>query len=259
MGNIIRAGAASADIIADVEETLNRATARGGVVAKDARRFLAARVRRTRELADEVRENDERALRLGAVLKMCAHRCKMRVAEIKDELYNQMGRHPSDAVWRLTFPPRAAFVGRGSPADRIAALRSLAARLSVQRRHPFVPAEDFAAYASEITALADELQAALDAYAPAKEGRRTLATLTRTHAALAQLHLSNLKSHWEGRGMGEAEIHDLIPDRPRPKPMLSPPPPAPPEPEPETEPEAPPLARVIPAGLRAWLHHVSLG
>lgn len=135
------------------------------------------------------------------------------VKVISDEIWNQLGRPGNDPLYELLFPGGAGFYVDGNVEEQ-PAMMNLLAELLESNVLPKLGA-DAAAKAARIRTAATALEAAVDA-AKQPAARLKLADRMLTAAArVGHVELANFKRRLKSDGLSEADIHAVIPDRPR--------------------------------------------
>jgi len=133
---------------------------------------------------------------------------------ICDLIWNEIGRPQSDALFEVLFPEGAAIYTDG-PVDDQPDLMLLLAELLESNIHPALTLESSTAKAASIRFVADDLGSAVTA-ASVPSARVNLFDRVLTAVAKAsQVELAKLKRYWKSEGISEADIHTVIPDRPR--------------------------------------------
>ncbi len=152
------------------------------------------------------------------------------MAQISDEVWNKIGRPSFDPTYDVVFPSGISYYTGGSDTDQPERMELLAQLLEMNiiARLPEGEAKDIAA---RLRAGAENYRKALT---PTAGPRARLQMFQRALTAVAhsgQIGLAHLKRLYRTEGFSEAEIHSVIPDRPRKKPVTSkpsaPPPSAP--------------------------------
>jgi len=216
MGETIRKGAAADDIIADGKTTLTKAQARGGAEQSTAE----ARLGSTLTLADTL-EGRITAARGVAAPAQAALESGNQVADdllgrVADDVWNAIGRPAADGGYELLFPGGYAAYAEGDVHEQPDRM-DLLAELLLANLHPKLPADRAAAFAAEIAASSTALRALSDTARPLTT---RLALVSKMKTAVARslvASIAGLKRQWKADGMSEADIHAIIPDRPRPK------------------------------------------
>lgn len=216
MGEVITKQAAVEDIAADLDTTLVNAAARGGMWAKFAEEMVRPSVDLLAEIELEVTATSAAVTRLTQDVEVRDDEADALLAAGYDEIYNLAGRPGNDVILSLLYPGGSSAYTGAATAEQPVHMNMLA-RLLERRLHPAIPADRALAMAAEVRVAARRLREAVQALAgPAAE----LAMLTTMRSVLAragQVQLVRLKRTWKGQGASEADIHQVIPDRPRPR------------------------------------------
>jgi hypothetical protein len=232
MGEVIRRSAAREAIVADLDTTMRNAKARGGSVAARSEERLGVVLALHADLEPK-RTHIERELATAESV-VAAHDADADdlVGALADEYWNLIGRPANDPVYSTIVPGGIATYTKGAVDDQPAAMEVFATLLEsgLETR---VPAEKRAAWAAQVRESSTALGSAIDAATPLRTRRRVMTGVAEAIARTGQKELVKLKRQLLVDGMSEADIHTIIPDRPRPRPA----PPAPPAPP--TSPEQP--------------------
>ncbi len=216
MGETIRKDAAVDDIIADGNTTLNRARARGGDWQTGAELRLGVVLGLAAMIDARLVAAKAAAAPALAALEVSNQSADDLLGRTSDEVWNDIGRPANDVTYDLLFPGGFAYYAAGDvhgQPDRM----DMLAELLRSGIHPRLPAERAAALAAEVSASSASLRA-LVATAEPLRARVELATKMKTAVAHAtQLALAGLKRAWKADGKSEADIHAVIPDRPKAK------------------------------------------
>lgn len=217
MGELIRKGASVEDIAADARATTLAADARGGRWSEMAASFLAD----TLALFDDVRRQqadaDAAARPLQAAVRARDDEADDTVNAVYDEAWNLAGRSASDPVLAVLFPGGASGYVDGETAEQPDRM-DLLAELLERGLHPRIPAAQAADMAARVRATSAALRAALDAARVPLARAEHLGRMKVAVGRVLHTQLSRLKRAWKAEGYSEAEIHDVIPDRPAPRP-----------------------------------------
>lgn len=213
MGEVIRASAAVDDIFDDLRTTLKNAAAKGG----DAKQLAEARLVPVRAMIDTVDADLATAQAelepLAAELAAENDRADAMLDRTYDDIWNDLGRPASDRFLSLMFPGGAGYYTDGDTSEQPQRMELLA-ELFDRRLHPKLTAEQCVAYAKRIRdgakALAEDVEAVRLPAARVKLLDRIRTALGR----IAQFELGALKRDYKNKGMTEAQIHAIIPDRP---------------------------------------------
>lgn len=200
--------------MADVRTALGRGRARGGAVEAIVDRRLGSI-----ETVVTGIEEERRALDLELTTKRAARdaaneRARATVNACHDTLWNDVGRPGNDPLLGIVFPGGASYYVEGAMEDRADRLGILIDLLE-RRIHPRIAEESVATWVARLTADRDACRAASDDLrgpaARAEQAERAYFALVRSaHAGLV-----NAKRDLKSEGITEAEIHEVIPSRPR--------------------------------------------
>jgi hypothetical protein len=214
MGEVISKNAAAEAIEADVEQTAEQAKARGGKWQALAEERLSNPLRLFQLLKDRIGEAAEQARPMGAQLDAQDDHADGLVGHISDEIWNKIGRPAFDPTYDVVFPNGIGYYTGGPDAeqpDRMELLAELLEMNIIGR----IPPDEMKVYAQQVR---DEAAAYRKLLAQVTVPRTRLQLLERARVALAhaaQMELVNLKRLYRTAGFSEAEIHSVIPDRPR--------------------------------------------
>lgn len=216
MGETIRKDAAVDDIIADGNTTLTKARARGGDWQTSADARLGPVLALGATVDARIASAKAAAAPAVAALDAGNHTADDLLGRISDDVWNAIGRPASDVAYDIIFPGGFAYYAEGDineQADRM----DMLAELLTSGIHPRLPADRATALAAEVTAASVALRALVDAARPLR-ARVELASRMKTAVARStQLAIAGLKRAWKADGKSEADIHSIIPDRPKPK------------------------------------------
>ena len=214
MGEVIRKNAAVADILADVVTTLHNARERGGDWQKLAEERLSPLLALADDVSAKLNATRAKLAPLEAALEAVDESADRLLRRIGDDVWNAVGRPFSDPSLDILFPDGADYYADGALEQQPERMELLAELLS-SGIHPRLAADKAQAFAAEVREAAGAVRAKLEAAAPE---RARVALLARVQMALArtgQVQLSHLKRLYRAQGMSEAEVHRVIPDRPR--------------------------------------------
>lgn len=215
MGEIIRKKAAVDDIFDDVRTTHANATARGGIWQSVAEERLGPVVAAVDQTEGELAQAEAQAIPVFAALEAENVKADRLLGKVSDDIWNAVGRPASDPYLSILFPGGYAHYADGDVTAQPARMIVLVELLR-KGVHPALPPEVATACADTVEAAANALRVRVEA---ASVPRAKLATLGRMRDAVArsaQVALSGLKRIYRGYGMSEAEVHTVIPARPRP-------------------------------------------
>ncbi len=214
MGRVIRKGAAAKDIFADVRTTLTNAAARGEPYKTPAEQKLGPMLAAVDILEAKY---EVAATELGPKLSTvdaADDDADALIGATADNVWNAIGRPAFDPGYELVFPGGISYYTRGPDIEQPERMKLLAELLEaglITKLESAAAAE----YAAPILATADDYQQKLDAV---RGPRARVSLLDRVRTALArgaQRELSRLKRIYLANDLSEADIHKVIPDRPR--------------------------------------------
>lgn len=216
MGDLVPKSAAADTIMADVETTHTRAKARGGKWAELAERMLANAIKLKSTIAGERQKAETELRALVAGIDAQDDLADKLIAHISDEVWNKIGRPAFDPTYDVVFPSGISYYTGGPEADQPERMELLAQLLemNIVTRLPQADAKAMAAR------LREGVASYRQALAPAAAPRARALMFERAATALAhsaQIALAHLKRLYRAEGFSEAEIHTVIPDRPRKK------------------------------------------
>ena len=214
MGEIIRREAAALDILDDAQTALTNAMERGGAWESD----VEARLAPLLVLALGVQTQREVA-RTGllpalAALRVGTDASDRLIARISDETWNLVGRPVHDEAFELLFPGGISYYTEGDPSEQPDRM-TLLAELLESGIHPRLPTARAHAFGAELRASGALLRAKDDAARPFRTRVALADKMECAIARAAHAALVSLKRVWKTEGKTEAEVHEVIPDRPR--------------------------------------------
>lgn len=216
MGDLVGRKAAAGTIMADVEATYEKAKARGGRWLELAERMIGGPLSLKEALATQLHEAEAEVRPLLAAVEAQDDAADKLIGQISDEAWNAIGRPASDPTYDVVFPNGIGYYTDGPYAEQPHRMDLLAQLLemNVLTRLPADMAKSMAAR------LRDSAAAYRKVLEPVAAPRTRLDMLGRASTALAhssQIALAQLKRLYRAEGFTEAEIHTVIPDRPRKK------------------------------------------
>lgn len=221
MGEVIQRGAARGKIIEDAKIAWTRAEERARATsdpasspwaqARPALEPLLATYERFEALEGElVQQLAVLAARRDAVNE----KVDLRLRGQYDDFWNTLGRPGADFHLDVLYPEKAGTQADATFEDQPVDMEVLADLLD-EGFHPRLPLDKSKAVAAAVRADAAELEAAVDAMRkPRGRLRQTRKVLGRLAQNVRQ-GLIRLKRGWLLAGLSEAQIHEVIPDRPR--------------------------------------------
>jgi hypothetical protein len=214
MGDVIRKEAAANDIVGDVRASLLRAKAKEGLSAQIAEEKLGATV----ELINftEKRLLDARDIYAPLLIKLDVmdEQSDLLLKKTADDVWNALGRPANDPAYEILFPGGVSYYADGSDEDQPNRMELLAELLELGV-HPRLDKELAQHAATAIRAKALEYRKLIDEVRMPKARVTLLEKVWFAIARAAQAELVKLKRRYKSEGMSEAEIHTIIPDRPR--------------------------------------------
>ncbi|MCC6559615.1 MAG: hypothetical protein IT372_42405 [Polyangiaceae bacterium] len=216
MGESIDRGAARDDIMADAEKTHQNATAKGGVWKEVADQRIGPTIVLYNGLKAQLAAASAEAGPLTAQLAARNRDANTTIGNVADAVWNAVGRpgHGSDPVYAILFPGGITYYTDGaleSKPERMAIL----AQLLTSGLHSKLPLQKAQDAAAEVTAAAGALRAAIEAARAPAAREEMFDRITTAVAQSTALEISSVKRVYKSHRFSEAEIHTVIPDRPR--------------------------------------------
>jgi len=214
MGQVISASASADDIFADIETTYVRATARGGVWQT----LATQRLGNVREVIGNVQSRlstaQAEAAPLAATVAAQDQHADRLIGQVADTIWNAIDRPAFDPTYDVVFPGGIAHytdgTNEGQP-DRMALLGDLLEMNMITKLDPTLLASLVQQVRSETDAYRKVVEAAAKPMARVQQLQRARTAVA--HAA--RMELGHLKRLYKAEGFSEADIHTVIPDRPR--------------------------------------------
>jgi hypothetical protein len=216
MGEVVRKKAAVDVILADVRTTVTRATARGGDWQADAEARLGSIVTLADAADARVQEAEAAAAPVLAELDAANEEGDAVVGKTSDDVWNDVGRPGAgaDPHFVIMFPGGIDEYTDVAVDEQPYRMEFLAGLLE-GGIHPRLDPTKATEYATRVRQAATRLEEKVDAARPL---RARLELAKRMQTAIARsgaVALGRLKKKWLSDGRSEAEIHSVIPDRPR--------------------------------------------
>lgn len=216
MGDVIRKNAAAEDIFADLATSDVNARAHTGPIDLKplCDRYLKQHLSLAKLIADKRDKAREEYRPLKAKLDAQDDAADALLLRISDDIWNDTGRSMEDPAYDVLFPGGIGYYTEGRDEEQPARMHLLATLLE-SGVHPRLGEPEAKDYAAEIRAAAASYAAAIDA---ARTPRLNAELYDRVYTALARsahLGLTNFKRALKLAGLSEAQIHRIIPDRPR--------------------------------------------
>ena len=214
MGEVIRRNAAIGDIINDVRTTLTNARARDEEWSAPAEGQLAAVLSLLDGLATEHQAAEAQATSLKARLKAADNQADDLLGRVHDDIWNLVGRPGAgyDPYLAVLFPSGASYYAQGDTDEQPARMHLLA-ELLVSAAHPKIPAAEGEKFAGEIRDGAATLEKVVEELRLPLARLQGLEKMRTAVVRAAQIQLAALKRLYKAKGMSEADIHQVIPDR----------------------------------------------
>jgi hypothetical protein len=215
MGNTIRLTAAVADIFKDTRTSYIKATAQKGVALSLADQTIAPVLGVAAKVEDQIKTEKASAEVIFAALEAANHRADDVFHKVADDLWNAVGRPAADPYLSVLLPDGAGFYVDGDVSEQPDKML-LFVDLLRANLHPRLSKADADAAASTVEAEAAVLRAAVDAAQGPRTKLHLLERVYRSLAHVAALQLAAYKRMLKASGFSEADVHQIIPDRPRP-------------------------------------------
>ena len=221
MGEVIRKGSAAGDVLADVATTLRNARAKGGVWESAAEEKLAVVEKLGGLVASRLKEADAVLQPLRAALDAEDDRADDLLGGVSDDIWNKVGRPGADPVLSIIFPGGVAYYADGRDEEQPERMELLSEFLNAGI-HPKLDRKVAAAHAKSVRESAEAYRKRAEATRKPAARVKLLSAMHVSVARYAQTELANLKRRYKSEGFSEADIHAVIPDRPRAKPAAAP-------------------------------------
>ena len=225
MGEVIRKDAAADDIAADGNTTLANAAAKGGAWKQLVDERLGPTMALYTKIVADISQVEADLMPLLAVIKATDEENDDFLGAKADEMWNLIGRPAFDAAYSLVWPGGSATYADG-PDDEQPERMELLAEILTANLHPKIDPGWASALANDVRARAKAYRAHIAAAHPHRSKLSLLKRMKGTMARAAQMEIARLKRRYLAEGFTEADIHQVIPDRPRSKPAKPEAPPA---------------------------------
>lgn len=213
MGEVIGPTAAVDDIIDDLKGSLERAKVRGGEWKSLAENYLGP-------VVAVIVATEAQAAPVEAALEPLEYELLVinddaddTIKSSSDMIWNKLGRPGNDVYLEVIFPGGTAVYTDAKPELQPARMHLLAELLD-KGVHPTLDQAVASSCAQEIRAKADVFQAKVNAIAPLKNKLELLNSVRTALARAGRQRLVSLKRAYLAAGFSEADIHQVIPDRP---------------------------------------------
>ena len=214
MGDVIRKDSAVIDIIADIKATYAKARAKGGIIQPIAEEKLGPTVELLTFTEGRLLKAREEYGPLHAALEVMDEESDLLLKKTADDIWNAIGRPASDPAYEILFPGGVSYYADGSDEDQPNRMELLAELLE-SGVHARLDKELAQHSAASIRSQANKYRELLDNLRMPKARVALLEKVWMAIARSAQTELVRLKRRYKSEGLSEAEIHSVIPDRPR--------------------------------------------
>jgi hypothetical protein len=223
MGDVVGKKAAAETIMADVETTYEKAKARGGKWFELAERMIGGPMMLKATLATQLREAEAEVRPLLAAVEAQDDAADKLVGQISDDAWNAIGRPASDPTYEVVFPNGIGYYTEGPDAEQPHRMELLAQLLEMKMLAR-LPAAQAASMGKRLRDMAAAYRKVIEPVAAPRSRLQMLERATTALAHSSQIALAQLKRLYRAEGFTEAEIHTVIPDRPRKKASAATPP-----------------------------------
>jgi hypothetical protein len=216
MGEVIGSKAAADDIFADIETTFARAAARGGKWKEIAELRLSAVRGVVAALQARLGAAETEFLPLKAAIDAHDKHSDQVIGKLSDEIWNAIGRPAFDPTFDVVFPGGIAHYTEGANEEQPDRMELLAELLEMR----LIGKLDPAFLTTAVQLVREEATSYRKVVEAAAQPRLKVQQLQRAKTAVAQsarMELAHLKRLYKAEGFSEADIHGVIPDRPRPR------------------------------------------
>ena len=216
MGEVIRKDAAGSDIAADGKNAVVNASAKGGRWKELADERLAAAVGLLNKVTVESQQTEDVLVPLEAAIKVMDVQADDYLGATADAMWNKIGRPAFDAAYSLIWPGGYRAYADGSDEEQPDRMDLLADLLEANL-HPGIDAAWATATADDVRARAKAYRGVLEAARVPRAKAKLFVKMKAVLARGVQMELARLKRRYLAEGFTEAEIHQVIPDRPKAK------------------------------------------
>lgn len=214
MGRTIRLDASKETKIADARSASTSAAARGGLWGSLAAQRLGPILTLFDGVEADLEEAEEQAATLIATRDVERGRANDLIGRTHDQLWNDVGRPGHDPAFALIFPGGIGYYVECDVASQPKRMLLLA-KLLTSNLHPMIDAARGQAAANEIRTAATALRQAVDAAEAATLEVELHDQVGHAISRSAAMALARLKKLYKAEGFAEADIHEVIPSRPR--------------------------------------------
>ncbi len=210
MAEVIRKGAAAADVLADVDTTLRNARARGGIWKSLAEEKLGSVEKLGALITGRLGAAQAVLAPLKAALDAEDDAADHLLGGVSDDIWNKVGRPASDPVLSIMFPGGIAYYTDGSDEEQPDRMELLAEFLSLGL-HPKLDDKVGQAHAKTVRDAAAGYRKKVDAVRKPAAQVRLLGAMKTAIGRYAQTELANLKRRYKSENLSESDIHVVIP------------------------------------------------
>lgn len=216
MGEVIDKDAALDDIEADVREAYQKAVARGGDIAAAAEQRLGGAITAIDD-ANAILDGAREAERVAWTVVLARdEEADATTGSVRDEMWNALGRTPSHPAMNHVFPGGVRTYTSGSPLRQPVLMQVLETRIPTAETAQWT-AEMRSGWIARIAAARAALEEAVNAYRPLEAALQVAEAGRRAAIRAAHARLTSFKRDLKSQGLSEAQIHQIIRDRPRSK------------------------------------------
>jgi len=216
MGEVIANKAAADDIFADLVTTHAKAVARGEKWQQLAEERLGTVLGVIKDVQSRLAVAESEILPLRAAVEAQDKRSDQFIGKLSDDIWNAIGRPAFDPTYDVVFPGGIANYTVGANEEQPDRMDLLADLLEMK----LISKLDPAMLADMVKRVREEAAAYRKVVDGFTQPRVRLQQIQRAKTAIAQsgqMELAHLKRLYKAQGFSEADIHSVIPDRPRPK------------------------------------------
>lgn len=213
MGEVIRKQAAVKDIVSDAKDTLVEARSRGGIWKDLAEARLASPLALYDSVQEQRKQSELAVKPLAAAVRAKNDEADDTIKRHYDEVWNEVGRPQNDAALTVIFPEGGSTYTDGSTEeqpDRMEVLMQLIAA----GIHPKLSKVTAERIVKELEVEKNDLEAKVDALRKPAARLRILERVETSLGRVLHTELTRLKKAYKAEGFSEADIHQVIPDRP---------------------------------------------
>lgn len=218
MGEVITKKAARERIFEDMETTRTKAAAKVAAGEGDVWKAAAVRLEPTLALVALVKAKLKAASGELAPLLAAANVQNDSADDLlngtADQVWNEIGRPQVDPIYEVFFPEGTRLYTDATLAEQPTMMLILAELLEANL-HPKLSAASASEKAAKVRASSEALAAAVTATLGPSLRVTLYEKVLGALGTAGQVALSKLKKAWKAEGMSEADVHSVIPDRPR--------------------------------------------